>query len=349
MKIREIGLGRCVTYLLRQFLLFAPALLALGLIYSYDGQPSWISNVFQRLNRLGGNEYPLGSAVLLLVVAGFLSTFINLLFYFRDVWSEVKSSTGECGRRWQFGAVCSLIINLVLLTVFGLLMTLTFFDLSMLNENTGWMPDLLKVARWLALTIFLVFLLGDISLYKAQRARARGLTAEAEKAHHDNDMSLTRLSMALIDVPSVVLALLVLYLINLLTGHQAFHAYRSSGWPQHVVLMRIPDENFELALYGVEAGILAATLIGSQLVFAVLVARWQLKVAEIRLKYPPPARLSNEQANRTLMLFWGWVTARVSGTIPKRRRPPLLSPRPSASQDGDASQTPAINATENQG
>jgi len=49
---------------------------------------------------------------------------------------------------------------------------------------------------------------------------------------------------------------------------------------------------FELALYGVEAGILACALITSQLVFAVLLARWHMGLRGFTLRVHPNSRLS---------------------------------------------------------
>jgi hypothetical protein len=258
----------------KQSISFAPTLLALTLIYEYKTQGSFVSELFQQFNRIGGNGYPLGSAVLLLVIAGFLSTFINLGFYFWDFWREITA--GESKKRgWLLFAILSLGVNGMVLFLFILLIAASVYNISRVSDNPSWLIDLLQISRWLAVIIFFFFLVGDFALYRSQKARETDITEDKLKKRHANKMSLSRLSLALIDIPGLILACLLLAVIAMLKSNAAFHMYRMTEWPNHVVMERMTDSVFELAVFGVEAGILAATLIVSQLIFAVLVARWQ--------------------------------------------------------------------------
>jgi hypothetical protein len=248
--------------------------------------------------------------VLLLVIAGFISTGVNLVFYFNDIWHEIRVA-GKCeaGKGWQLIAVLSLIGNCIVLIMFVGLIAATLWNVAHISENKGWLPDLLQVGRLVAVTVFSCFFIGDLALYRAQAARSKTLTEAKNIEQHQNNMSLSRLSVGLIDAPALILAGLVLYVIALLKNHAAFHQYRSMMWPYHVVMRPIDSDTFELALYGVEAGVLAATLIVSQLIFAVLMARWQIADSRIDAKYRPEGGPKKSRWNwRFILMSIRWYT-----------------------------------------
>src|SRR5579859_6142584 len=83
--IEALTLRRLIVYWLKAAIVFLPFVGALFLIRGYDGRTSvWVS-VIGSFNRIEGNGYPLGSAVLLLLVAGYFSTLLNMMFYFVGV------------------------------------------------------------------------------------------------------------------------------------------------------------------------------------------------------------------------------------------------------------------------
>jgi hypothetical protein len=281
MKLRDIGFGKIF---LRLGLSFGPALGALIVIHTC-GDHVWSSSIISLFNRIDGNASPIGSAVVLLVLAAFFSTTISLWFYFLDVWREVTRHVGQEGRLSLRLAFYALFASVILLAWFWLLVTLMLCGVVHIDGRAV-MTDFLVLARWGAALVFFSFLMGDALLYLAQAARRRTFRpvncSDLSVAFHENDMSLSCFSVFVIDMPAVVIAGLTLYLIHELRTNSSFHKYRELAFPTHVVLKDLSGDAFELALYGLEAGILAAALITSQLVFAVLMARWHVQAARIR-------------------------------------------------------------------
>lgn len=287
MSLRDVGIRGAGLYIARQVVTFAPVLIPLAILATPESDFS--SDVLQTLSRLGNFTYAFGSAVLLFVLAGYAVTSINFGFYCYDSSEELNTAWKESGpapttsekraRRYRLAFSLSLIVNFAALLVFWLLVGLTLGDLMHL--------DLLAIGRVVAVVVFLLFALGDAALCKAQSERRTVVeksTAvqirQRELALLDNDVSLSGLSVFLIDIPALAVAILALISIHFMhvnPGYTKFYDY----FGPHLVPRSLSHETFELAIYGLEAGILATTLLSTQLIFAFLMARWRLRAAEI--------------------------------------------------------------------
>ena len=274
-------------YLLRLMASFAPVVAATIVIFGYGNSDNRFfvlsSTALESLNRIGQNAYPLASAALLLLLAAFMTTLISFCFYLNDFWTEVWRSSEQQRSGWHRLAFASLIINGALLVAFWVVVFLVILGVRPINDGDGWVPELLTIGRYLAVFVFLLFLFGDVALYRSQSTRLaslQGATNERARAEHENDMLLVALSIAMIDLPGLVTATFAVALIEVIKRNPAFHLARSMNFPMHAVSVPLSETTFELGLYGLEAGILAATLLTSQVVFSALMTRWAVRRSE---------------------------------------------------------------------
>lgn len=270
-----------------QIISVAPLLLALWLILTYRGSDK-ILTVF---NRIDGNVYPIASALLLLVSAGFCVTGFNLFAYLVGVWREISRSGAQShGHGWRVASFCGLISILALLVIYGVLFVLTMLGRIRSGEGQPWMTDLLSVGQAIAGISFLVFLAVDIFMYRSQMIRKdelqQRLAIAASEKHPDldmaiqeneNDLSLSRRSIFLIDIPVILLNAFGLLLAGSFRTNENFQRFRDMQFPSHLVLRKLDPVTFQLAIYGLEVGLLAATLVVSQFAFASLLISWKYK------------------------------------------------------------------------
>lgn len=221
MKLRDIGFSGAGFYLARQIFTFAPILVVLAILAMPERDVP--SDLLQSLSRLGSFTYAFGSAALLFVLAGYAIMSINFMFYCYDSWEElntvwkrntpVTSPSEKRARRYRLMFALSLIGNFALLFFFWIIIAL--------DSQLRW--DLLALGRLVAVFVFLLFAIGDSALCRAQSQRreiiegsAAAATRQRDLALLDNDVSLSGLSVFLIDMPALAVAILALISIHVM-------------------------------------------------------------------------------------------------------------------------------------
>lgn len=263
--------------LLPYTLLFLPFVVAAIVIATYRGDPNSLIGSF---NRISDNLYPVSSALLALVIAGFATVLLSLVPYLRSALQtkrEVeKLGTAQWTAKVAIGILFFLVaILIILLGVFALAYVEVIEAGPRLSEA---LEEILTFSRWLNVGIFSGFLAVDLLLWHTLTRYIRLFEVRSnivKRRTVQNDLSLAKASVFLVDVPILALAVLTIVVLRVFQSNASFHTMRNLSFINHTVLVPIQKQTYILMLHGIESGILAASLLISQILFLALIARWQ--------------------------------------------------------------------------
>ena len=266
-----------VLKMLPYTLLLAPFALAGYLIITYAGDPDSIIGSF---NRIAGNLYPVSSALLVMVIAGFATVLLSLFLYLRSTWAAMRE-VGHIAAARRSTALGFAILVLVAASVVFLLVLFCLGQADFLEAGpkiSAYLEDLLWFSRWLNIWVFSAFLVVDClvwwSLSKyANRFEIRSSAKRRKMV--ENDISFARVSVFVVDLPVLALAVLTVTILHVFEKNPSFHFVRDVKFPNHSVLAPLDPATYRLTLHGIEAGVIAASLLISQLLFLALLARWK--------------------------------------------------------------------------
>lgn len=259
----------------------APAALAIYATWRGDV----ILGYFGYFGRIAGNSYRANSVLLLLLLSAQLAVAIGLAFYVIEVFTSIFNAARRGGPASRMG--CFSLFSLA--TVCAVLL---LFLVAIVGAAAGYLSNELAVAsldnlviasRYVTLVTFSVFLFIDGWFMLIARAELKTLrtTADTPDARRlRNDYDLSSGATWFINVPTILVTAAMWALSHRLAENPEFHKFRDlEFYPLHVIEAPLAPGMFELFLNGVEAGVLAAVLLFSQIIFAALRVRWEYRDA----------------------------------------------------------------------
>lgn len=275
--LKERGLGLA----LKSLALMAPVLAAIIFIHEYG------PNEAQRLEPFGkieGNTYSVNFVVIIFMLCSFVAVFLSLISYGIEAFSDLSDNSVNSKRvRILNGIAISVIFSVGLgLAVVTVMVILSASGGITERWSLSRFETLMMMARWFAFVVFGAFMVVDLCFVVSQRIQRNSLngnTAEMEwkrkKRTHNMEFGIN--SILMINLPMLLVSGLVLWLNHELMSNVAFRAFHDLTFGKPLTLPRVADETYELFANGLDAGILSATVLLSQLIFVALQFQWGYK------------------------------------------------------------------------
>lgn len=297
-----------VALIVRAVVLASPVLAALYLISVYSVNDSVY---LMRFGSPGEILYAVNGAAVLLTLSSFFVVTISLSWYIWNLFHEifglpVTSRLIRSLNLISFFCLILLLLALVLL-VFAFVITAS-------GGNVPGQQDLHQfssLSRLFAIIVFGAFLLVDACLLVSQSAQIRLLRSSRvpmwrrEILRKINGQRFGALSILLINIPMLCLAILAEWLnrqISSNSGYRVFFDFDGNFSTPFPVVTR---ETQYLFTNGLDAGIVAATVLLSQMVFFVLQTRWDYREYKLLRRgrpvtLPPQTRPGRGRLTRSI-------------------------------------------------
>jgi hypothetical protein len=266
----------------KNFLIFVPVIFVLAYL-TYLEDVDLVSSLFN----IAGNIFFINNFLLILISLSFYTIFISILLYTIDLWSDIFRYKGDA---LKISVLHIFIFILIILLMIGIVMYIgliigTVADKIILKADFVNFNGILLINKWITLITFIVFLIADLTIFVTQKIIIKDI--EGNKIHFDNDeiknktikkaknvAKFSLLSIFLINLPMIVVAIYTLIITNHIEMTEAFQFFYDKDLD---LTIKMTKENFGLFIGGLETGIIIASILLSQLIFAVLKINWEFE------------------------------------------------------------------------
>jgi hypothetical protein len=266
---------------IRSGTLLVPLLGAILLMAFYSHENSRYLIPFGDMN---GSVYAVNGVAVLFILSSLTVVAFSLAFYIYGVLRDLAMDPLPSKKVWRLNVLS---IGFLLLTGAGLTVLIggaIFTAFGSLAPCLFSLEEFIRFSRLFAIVVFSVFLLSDSCLMHSQAEQMRlhremrGKGWRRQVMQKQNGIDFGRLSICLIDVPMLALAVLAQWLNQQLTQNPAFRGFvdmRTTRQP--LPMPAVFEETYHLFAIGLDAGIVAATILSSQIVFFALQTRWEYR------------------------------------------------------------------------
>jgi hypothetical protein len=274
------------------FTVIAPLLLALLALISVGYH--WLDvSILQNIN---GNKYLSNNVLILFIFVSYFIVGLSLALYVKDIFNVVSDYKGgnvlvKKKNGWA----------LVLLFLAGVLV-LIYIAVIIVGVVTGWKPITFRIIieanKFVTIACFAIFVAVDLLIISSKAIEKSELDVLADNAekinrvfHSNNDMDLSWWSTFLISFPTIFITAMVWGLLHFISGHpDSFQVIHDAALSIDVSKVEI---DWYLFYDGIETGLIAASVILSQIIFAVLKLRYHYRAYVIDTENPLPTNESS--------------------------------------------------------
>jgi hypothetical protein len=271
---------KIIGLLCKNFIIFVPVIIVLAyLTYVED------FDLVKSLFNIPENIFVVNNFLLILVALSFYTIFISILFYIIDLWSDIFRYKGDA---LKISVLHIFIFILILLLMIGIVIYIGLIigivtDKLIVKADFVNFNGILLINKWITLITFMVFLIADLTIFATQKIIIKDI--EGNKIHFDNDEiknktikkaknveKFSLLSVFLINLPMIIVAIYTLIITNHIEMTEAFHFFYDKDLDLTTKMIK---DYFGLFIGGLETGIIIASILLSQLIFAVLKINWE--------------------------------------------------------------------------
>ncbi|MCX6318592.1 MAG: hypothetical protein NTW29_14965 [Bacteroidetes bacterium] len=216
------------------------------------------------------SNYHINSVFIIFVLIGLVPVLLNLAFYLIDTFDLVFNYKGNNKKikRINFSSFIGICILGVIITIFLFAIftkQLTFIKIVEFN-------------RWISLSIFAVFLVIDCLTWWSESIEKLEESDINKKELHNKNISFSKNSTFLINIPTffiILLSLLFVHKLELLNYYFQF-----TDTKNFVIDLQINEKKdiIELFIVGIETGIIMTSIVFSQIIFYFIKTKWSYEV-----------------------------------------------------------------------
>jgi hypothetical protein len=251
--------------------------------------------ILKAFNEIRGNSYFIDDVLLAFIVASYVVVVIGLILYFVEIVNDLGGYSGS--KKLLIERLNGIAITLLVFVAAALVLYLGLIVLACVDLCSIPLPAFVLINRWLSLGIFSCFLVSDVLMWRSQSlqkaentakltstdAKETALRDELSKEIEKNGRyrEFSKLSTFLINMPAIVLSGSTIMLIWYLEIAHRFRGVVDATLHGIEIPGAVRLDTFSLFLHGVEAGIITATIIFSQIVYLGLKTKceWRAETA----------------------------------------------------------------------
>jgi hypothetical protein len=246
------------------------------------------SEVLYGFNNIRGNDYIVNDVVFVLIFASYLNVLVGLAFYASEVVDDLSSLRSNIPKIEWIGRLVLFFLFTVgfALTAYACVTVMAYFGFS---RDIG-LSTYLNVDKVLSLVVFFLFFITDSLFYISQKLQIENLSNDIKArdvggtVDGDTELRLEKnrarkrfshLSIWLVDIPMISVTGVMITLTYCLAQCDQFHLKVENALHNYP-LGRVPDDVFGLFLNGVSVGIIASTMMFSQIVYVMLTHQYDV-------------------------------------------------------------------------
>jgi len=278
----------CASAAAKAALTFLPLLAVIKLLWTLIAGDN--DSVLYYFNRIQGNDFVLADVLFACMFASYVTILFGLAIYLSDVMRGLDEHRGS-DRTISVLSRCAVIVlgvvalALILYVVFVLL---ACFSVDLYGPLNLSFETFLRIDRWLSVGVFALFCAADLVLCYTQRRQRRQNLKELGSADQEElkrilktrirrNRALSEFSMCsvkLVNLPTLIVNCGMICLVEALERSDSLH-WKVDGTLHFLRIEHLETSHYLLFLDGLEAGVITATIIFSQLVYATLKYRYE--------------------------------------------------------------------------
>jgi hypothetical protein len=281
-----------VPALRRAAIAFIPVLclaLFLWMVGTNRLQMTWLT--------INGNRYAANVVLAVTTVLSQLIVFVNLCFYLSDVRATRGVATDAKEALWSLGGAVSKWPYRVLVGAWGTIFL--YFGIALMTLFGGgrdglWLFSLEAfslLARIVTLGFFGAFLIVDVAVRNSWEAELQLLSGRSSRSGDErravNLRDLAEYSIYLIDLPAIVVTLASWIAVFGLEHSRYIRNMLEVDYVSGQAWSAMSLADAELFIHGIDTGVIVATMLLSQWIFAWLM--WKCRGTDVKVEVPRPA------------------------------------------------------------
>lgn len=224
------------------------------------------------------SSYHINSIFIIFVLIGLVPILINLGFYLLDTYELVFNYKGN-NKKIK-------VINKI--SFFGIMILgviISLFIYAIFQKNLAFLT-IVERNRWISLSIFGVFLIIDLFTWWSEIIEKKEETDLTKKEIHDKNVSFSKHSTFLINIPTFSIILLSLFFVHKLETLNYYFQFTDNM--NFLVDIHINEKKdiIELFIIGIETGIIMTSIVFSQIIFYFIKTKWSYEVFMLTQKKP---------------------------------------------------------------
>ncbi len=216
------------------------------------------------------NEYHINNVLLSFIIVSYVLLFSNQFVYFLEAQSKAFNYRGTNTHFKYINVLCQFIDITVLVAIMVFILRVNGYH------------QIITYNRVLSLSVFLAFSITDALMWYQEYLIRRTLRDPLRIRLCNNNISFSRRSMLLINLPALIILLFSFYFHCWIKDDPFYHSYFDGAAFREI-------ENFDLFIDGFETSIIFTSIIITQMVFAVLKITWSFTKFQIEHSISMPS------------------------------------------------------------